>query len=103
MFLATQNGRPSKADGRPRLDNVRRPNAGRAALPGRGVETAVSRLGVCRRSVHRWAAAFTTHGIAGLIAESRRLHRLQVGVPVWMDIVVAAIRRSKPPLVGRVL
>lgn len=57
-----------------------------------GVEAAVQELGVARRSVFRWLAAFEGRGIEGLVPQSRRPKRLRCTVPSWVDMVIIAIR-----------
>lgn len=92
LFLATQNGRPSSQSRKPSLDKVRlRMRAVRLALEV-GVETACRQLDVRHRSLYRWLAAYEAQGIAGLVDDSRRPHRLRVRVPAWVDMVIIAIR-----------
>jgi transposase InsO family protein len=57
-----------------------------------GVGSAVRELGVARRSVFRWIAAFEASGIEGLVPKSRRPKRLRTSVPAWVDMVIIAIR-----------
>ena len=92
LFLATQNGRPRKEEDRPDLGRVReRMRAVRRAQQV-GVEDAASELGVARRSLYRWSAAFEATGITGLLDGCRRPHRLRTMTPAWVDVVVIAIR-----------
>lgn len=93
LFLATQNGRPEGGEVRPpNLDRVRfRSRAVRLAHEI-GVGEASKQLGVPRRSLHRWTAAYDDGGISGLLEQSRRPRRLQVKVPAWVDQVIIAIR-----------
>jgi putative transposase len=57
-----------------------------------GAESAVSELGVARRSVFRWLATFQDAGIVGLVPKSRRPNQVRRTVPNWVDMVVIAIR-----------
>jgi transposase len=57
-----------------------------------GVESAVKELGVARRSVFRWEAAFRATGIEGLVPKSRRPDQVRSTVPDWVDMVIIAIR-----------
>lgn len=92
LFLATQNGRPSQRPARRSVAEVRRRmRVVRHAL-GKGVESAVRELGVTRRSVFRWLAAFQANGIEGLAPRSRRPNRVRCTVPSWVDMVIIAIR-----------
>jgi transposase InsO family protein len=93
LFLATQNGRPVEAAARRRgLGKVRfRMRALRLAGEV-GVDRACETLDCSRASLFRWQAAFDQEGIAGLVEESRRPHRLRRTVPNWVDMVIVAIR-----------
>ena len=59
---------------------------------GQGVESAVAELGVARRSVFRWVAAYQGGGIEGLVSKSRRPTRVRCSIPSWVDMVIIAIR-----------
>src|SRR5712691_13396476 len=92
LFLATQNGRPSQRLERPSLAEVRRRmRLVRHAL-AHGAESAVRELGVARRSVFRWLAAFQANGIEGLVPKSRRPNQVRSSIPSWVDMVIIAIR-----------
>lgn len=92
LLLATQNGRPRDQPSRVSLAEVRRRmRVVRYAL-AHGAESAVKELGVARRSVFRWVAAFQATGIDGLVPKSRRPKQLRCTVPSWVDMVIIAIR-----------
>jgi transposase InsO family protein len=57
-----------------------------------GAESTVIELGVARRSVFRWVAAFRATGIEGLVPKSRRPNQLRCTLPNWVDMVIIAIR-----------
>ncbi len=57
-----------------------------------GTESAVSELGVARRSVFRWLATFRAAGIEGLVPKSKRPNQVRCTVPNWVDMVIIAIR-----------
>src|SRR5487761_23469 len=92
LFLATQNGRPRAERHRPSLDRVRRRMRAVRLAAEKGVEAACEELRVSRRALYYWMATFQDKGIDGLVDGSRRPHRLQSKVPVWVDQIVIAIR-----------
>lgn len=57
-----------------------------------GVEASAGVLGVSRRSIYSWIAAFDAEGISGLVEKSRRPRHPTLRVPAWVDTVVITIR-----------
>ncbi len=92
LFIATQGGRPPRDSARdPQLGRVRRRMRAVRLAREQGV-AAACRLGVPRRSVHRWLALFAVRGITGLLDSSRRPERLRPCVPAWVDEVIITVR-----------
>jgi transposase InsO family protein len=93
MFLATQGGRPSES--RPsasQLDQVRRRMRAVRLARQKGVHAASHQLSCSPRAVRYWLAAYEAAGIAGLVSDSRRPHRLRPTMPAWVDQVILTIR-----------
>lgn len=81
LFVATQGGRPPRAQPEASLQRVReRMRAVRLAREG-GAADACRQTGCSRASLYRWIASYNAQGLAGLHEVSRRPHRLQPCVP----------------------
>lgn len=92
LFLATQGGRPA-GDVLPSSPSVVRVRMRAIRLAREvGVSSACGQTGCSRASVYRWLAAYDAAGISGLCEDSRRPHRLQFRVPIWVERVVITIR-----------
>lgn len=92
LFLATQGGRPAGTAPRPRLGRIRRRMAAVRLARREGVEAACVQIGCGRSALYEWLAAFAAEGIAGLLDESQRPHRLRASIPAWVDEVIITIR-----------
>lgn len=94
LFLATQGGRPPKADVAARADvlEIRRRMRALRLRQELGLEATLLACECSRRSLFRWRAAFTAGGIEALRPQSRRHLQPQAQVPLWVETVVITIR-----------
>src|SRR3989442_12446150 len=92
LFLATQGGRPAGTAPRPRLGRIRRRMAAVRLARREGVEAACVQIGCGRSALYEWLAAFAAEGIAGLLDESQRPHRLRASIAAWVAEVIIPIR-----------
>jgi len=92
LFVATQNGRPAVRRSQPSLAYLRRRMRSVRLARELGVDEAARASQVSRRSLFRWVAIFEAGGIAALLNQSRRPHRIRSVVPAWVDLVIVAIR-----------